>query len=199
MTRSWNSANRKVGGFSLLELLIALFIVGLIVSVAGLSVSSGSRPYEVEAALNEFMDIAAYALDEAQLRGVDMGLHLEQESDEQGINWRYQWLERYELNRWRLARFDADAFGAKLLPVNLDVVLEVEQGAVELEEELDEDEDEPLRPQAMFYSSGETTPAIMTWLDPETREVLWELEWDLVGRMDKRRSGKINPEDEDAR
>lgn len=61
-------------GFSLLELLLTLVIIGLITSLAGLGVSSGSRPYRVDAALRNFADVAEYALDEAQMSGADMGL-----------------------------------------------------------------------------------------------------------------------------
>lgn len=198
MAKAWNKPAARHGGFSLLELLIALFIVGLIVSVAGLSVSSGSRPYQIEAALNEFMDIAEYALDEAQMRGVDLGLSLQQDLDNGTTVFYYQWLERYERNRWRLARFDEDAFGERMLPFGIDVALEVEQGDINLQED-PEDEENQLRPQAIFYSSGETTPGTMTWVEPQTQEILWELEWDLIGRLSKRRRGEVDPEDEDAR
>jgi general secretion pathway protein H len=198
MAKAWNKPAARHGGFSLLELLIALFIVGLIVSVAGLSVSSGSRPYQIEAALNEFMDIAEYALDEAQMRGVDLGLSLQQDVDNGTTVFYYQWLERYERNRWRLARFDEDAFGERMVPFGIDVALEVEQGDINLQED-PEDEENQLRPLAIFYSSGETTPGIMTWAEPQTQEILWELEWDLIGRLSKRRRGEVDPEEEDAR
>jgi hypothetical protein len=110
----------------------------------------------------------------------------------------YQWLERYERNRWRLARFDEDAFGERMLPFGIDVALEVEQGDINLQED-PEDEENQLRPLAIFYSSGETTPGIMTWAEPQTQEILWELEWDLIGRLSKRRRGEVDPEEEDAR
>ena len=46
----------------------------------------------------------------------------------------------------------------------------------------------------IFYSSGETTPGIMTWVDTESGEVLWELEWDLLGRLSLRRKGLADEE-----
>jgi general secretion pathway protein H len=182
---------RHSTGFSLIEILVVLVIIGIIVSLVGVSVSSGSRPYEIDGALNEFMDVAEYALDEAQFSGIDLGLLVESNAVGGVLAYRYQWLERYDNTRWRPSRFAVDAFGMKLLPEGVEVVLEVEQGVIPLQEELDaeEQQEEETRPQAIFYSSGETTPGIMTWIDSPTGDVLWELEWDLVGRLTKRRAG----------
>ena len=188
---------RRHAGFSLIEILAVLVVIGIIVSLVGVSVSSGSRPHEIEGSLNEFMDVAEYALDEAQFRGIDLGLLVERHSGGGELSYRYQWLERYDANQWRPSRSDIGVFGVKLLPQGVDVVLEVEQGEIALQEELDveDQQEEETRPQAIFYSSGETTPGIMTWLDPRTGDVLWELEWDLVGRLTRRRAGLAEDDD----
>ncbi len=183
-------------GFSLLELLLTLVIIGLITSLAGLGVSSGSRPYKVDSALRNFADVAEYALDEAQLSGTDMGLFIEQRSESQGVVYSYQWMQRQEFG-WRLAPFDEDAYGRRDMPRDIDVLLEVEQGAAlfpSSEEVVDDDDDEPIQPQVIFYSSGETTPGIMTWVDTESGDILWELEWDLLGRLSLRRKGLADEE-----
>ena len=178
-------------GFSLLELLLTLVIIGLITSLAGLGVSSGSRSYQVDAALRNFADVAEYALDEAQMSGTDMGLFIEQRSESQGDVYSYQWMQRQEFD-WQMAPFDEDAYGRRDMPRDIDVILEVEQVSALLTaggELADGDDDEPAQPQVIFYSSGETTPAIMTWVDTGSGEVLWELEWDLLGKLSLRRNG----------
>ncbi len=183
-------------GFSLLELLLTLIIIGLITSLAGLGVSSGSRPYQVDSALRNFADVAEYALDEAQLSGTDMGLLIERRSAPRGEIYSYQWLQRQEFG-WQPAPFDVDAYGRRDMPRDIDVILEVEQGSALLpagSEPTDGDDDEPVQPQVIFYSSGETTPGIMTWVDTESSEVLWELEWDLLGRLSLRRKGLADEE-----
>ena len=186
-------------GFSLLELLLTLVVIGLIISLAGVSVSSGRRPYQIEAAARHFADVAEYALDEAQLNGTDMGMLLEQRSVGDDTVYSYQWLQRAG-RVWQLAAFDEDAYGRRDLPANVEVILEIEDDVAQLELE-DEDGEEreeglPATPQVIFFASGETTPAIMSWVDSDTGELLWELEWDLIGRIELRPRG-IADDDED--
>jgi type II secretion system protein H len=182
-------------GFSLLELLLTLVIIGLIVSMAGLSVSSGRRPYQIDAAARHFADVAEYALDEAQLRGTDMGVLLELQSAGDDTLYSYRWLQRVG-NVWQEAPFDEDAYGRRDLPLNVEVVLEIEEDEAELIEQSREAEALQPAPQVIFFASGETTPGIMSWVDSETGELLWEIEWDLIGRMDLRRRGIPNDDEE---
>lgn len=101
-----------------------------------------------------------------------------------------------------MAPFDEDAYGRRDLPRDIDVLLQVEQGSArvasadELEESdgPDDSEEKQVQPQVVFYSSGETTPGIMTWVDSASGEVLWELEWDLLGRLELRRRGQVDEE-----
>ncbi len=176
-------------GFSLLELLLVLVVVGMIVSIAGLSLSSGSRDYQVDAAAREFADIASYAMDEAELNGTDMGVLFGLDSAGDVTIYSYEWLQRAG-NVWRTAPFDEDAFGRRQLPHDVDVILEIEEGETELEQRQDpEDETLPPAPQIVFFASGEAIPGVMTWVDAGNGDVLWELEWDLLGRFELRRRG----------
>jgi len=171
-------------GFSLLELLLTLVVIGLIISMAGVSVSSGRRPYQIESAARTFIDVAEYAMDEAQLSGTDMGLLLEENLEDGEQTYSYQWLQRNG-NVWRVAPFDEDAYGRRDLPFDVEVVLEVEEDERDLEEiaQAAEDDGLPPPPQVIFYSSGETTPGQMTWVEGLSGDVLWVLEWDLLGRF----------------
>jgi type II secretion system protein H len=186
----------RPAGFSLLEILLVLMIMGLIVGMVGLSVTSGSRPHRVDAAAREFVDIAEYAMDEAQLSGTDLGVRIDYEDTPEGTVYSYQWLQRAG-NTWRLAPFDQDTYGRRELPLNVTVVLEIEEDETELEQRDGErDEGLPPAPQVVFYASGEAVPGLMTWVDAGTGDVFWEMEWDLLGRFEMYQRG-IREADDD--
>ncbi len=186
-----------------------LVVIGMIAALASLSVNSGGRDYEIDAAARRFADIAEYAMAEAQLSGTDLGVLIEPTAGDSLANYSYQWLQRTG-NIWQPAPFDPDAFGEQALPANVDVVLEIEEEALQFEitqrdlaaeqreEVADRDgaarDDDILTPsaQVVFYASGEAIPGVMSWLDAETGELLWELEWDLLGRIELRRAGLVD-------
>ena len=179
----------RQAGFSLLEILLVLVIIGLIASLAGLSVTSGKRPHEVDAAARRFVDVAEYAMDEAQLSGTDLGFRIEFDDTADGTIYSYEWLQRAG-NVWRTAPFDEDAYGRRELPPGVAVVLEIEEDTAEVEEQGEDKEDGlPPAPQVVFYASGEAIPGVMTWVDRETGTVFWELEWDLLGRFKMHQRG----------
>lgn len=173
-------------GFSLLELLLVLVIVGLIVSVVGLSVSSGSRPYTIAGSVSGFSQLAEYALDEAQMGGYDLGLLFERSSEAGEDRYSYSWLARQGLE-WAPVPRDELLAKSRMFPAGLLLELEMEEQIVELE--ADEDAVGP-QPQVIFYSSGEATPGILRWRDSDTGDLLWELEWDLIARMKLRQRGE---------
>jgi hypothetical protein len=143
----------------------------------------------VDAAARQFVDIAEYAMDEAQLSGSDLGVRIEYDDTPDGTVYSYQWLQRAG-NTWQAAPFDTDSFGRRELPPNIAVVLEIEEDEAELEPRgTEQEEGLPPAPQVVFYASGEAVPGLMTWLDSGTGEVYWELEWDLLGRFEMYQRG----------
>ena len=82
-------------GFSLLELLVALIVVVLVTTLVNLSVSSGGQDIQLQGQVLNLADVASYALDEAQMSGVDFGLLLQEEEQSGGeIIYSYRWLQR---------------------------------------------------------------------------------------------------------
>ena len=175
----------KNAGFSLLELLLVLVIVGFIATIAGVSVSSGSRSHQVNGSVRVFADIASYAMDEAQLAGRDHGLLISQRQVQQGVVYSYEWLQRDDQG-WIPAVTDVDIFQAREFPAGLELLLDVEELLADTRyvdpESVEDDADRP-QPQVIFYSSGETTPGAMTLRDTASGEIMWVVEWDLVGRI----------------
>jgi general secretion pathway protein H len=179
-------------GFSLLELLLVLVIVGLVATIAGVSVSSGSRSQQIDGGVRVFADIAAYAMDEAQLGGRDHGLLIRQRQAQRGLAYSYEWLQRAD-DGWVPAVTDVDIFKPRDFPAGLEVLLDVEElqanARYEQADTGTEADEQRLEPQVIFYSSGETTPGTLTLLDVDSGEILWLLEWDLLGRIKLKQRG----------
>jgi prepilin-type N-terminal cleavage/methylation domain-containing protein len=174
-------------GFSLLELLVALFVIVLVTSLVSLNLGSGGRDIELEARVRNLADVAAYALDEAQLTGRDYGLLLGQEVVEGETLYRYAWRERY-VDGWRPPASGKDVFAEQVLPAGFELQLELED-SVFRERELAgaedgvRDEDEEERPQVVLYASGETTVGLIDVRRRDNGELLWRVQWDLLGRF----------------
>jgi general secretion pathway protein H len=168
--------------------LLVLVIVALIVTIAGLSVTSGSRPYTIAGAVRVFADIAETAMDEAALTGSDLGLLLEERDGPEGPAYSFVWLQRVE-GGWRDGMLDPDIFGRQRFPADVELRLQVEEGDELLDAESTDEDEETLRPQVIFYNSGEATPGLISVRDVASGELLWEVEWDLVGRVELRRGG----------
>jgi general secretion pathway protein H len=198
------------GGFSLLELLVALFVVVIITSLVTLTVNSGGQDVELDAKVRSLADISSYALDEAQMRSVDMGLLIERVDEREGTAYVYSWRERTP-EGWRRPIVDADIFGSQRFPTGLELSLEVEDTLIEvlsaqelaleepnggLSDTQNEVTDEVL-PQVIFYSSGEATVASIQLRQEKTGDVLWRIEWDLLGRSKLLRRGELSEDEID--
>ena len=203
-------SGQRQGGFSLLELLVALFVVVIITSLVTLTVNSGGQDVELDAKVRSLADISSYALDEAQMRSVDMGLLIERVDEREGTAFVYSWRERTP-EGWRRPIVDADIFGSQRFPTGLELSLEVEDTLIEvlsaqelaleevnggLSDTQNEVTDEVL-PQVIFYSSGEATVASIQLRQEKTGDVLWRIEWDLLGRSKLLRRGELSEDEID--
>ncbi|NCF18736.1 MAG: prepilin-type N-terminal cleavage/methylation domain-containing protein [Haliea sp.] len=179
------------GGFSLLELLVTLIVVVLITSLVSLNVGSGGREIRLEAQLRDIASVAAYALDEAQMLGLDYGLLLHQEYAEGSLLYGYSWRERRP-EGWREPGSGKDIFAPGMLPD--DVELELELEGVPVAELSLEGGDEQAAPQVVLYASGETSAGAIDVRHRQSGELLWRLEWDLLGRFQLLRRGELDEE-----
>ena len=178
-------------GFSLLELLVTLFVVVLITSLVTLNVGSGSADIRLDAKVRNLADVASYALDEAQMLGLDYGLLLQRQDVDGEVLYTYSWRERRP-EGWRLPTSGKDVFAEQQMPPELELHLELENipvaelaiGGGEVE----------APPQVVLYASGETTPGAIEVRRRDNSELLWRVEWDLLGRFELLRRGEVEEE-----
>ena len=177
-------------GFSLLELLVTLMVIVLVTSLVSFTVSSGGEEIRLEATVRNLAEVASYALDEAQMTGVDYGLLLEEDSEARVATYSYSWLER-QLDGWDIPVSGKDLFSKGSLPPEIELELELEDAPL-VELSLDEDRDavEPVKPQIVFYASGEATVGAINVRERATGDLLWRIEWDLLGRFEVLRRGE---------
>ena len=178
-------------GFSLLELLVTLFVVVLITSMVTLNMTSGGYDIRLEAKVRNLADVASYALDEAQMLGQDYGLLLQQLDVDGKVVYSYSWRERLP-EGWRQPDSGKDVFAEQQLPPEVELLLELEDVPV-AEISLGGGEEEAA-PQVVLYASGETTAGAIEVRRRENSELLWRVEWDLLGRFELLRRGEVEEE-----
>ena len=192
------------GGFSLLELLVALFVVVIITSLVTLTVNSDGQDIELDAKVRSLADISSYAIDEAQMRGVDMGLLVERIDEAGGTAYGFSWRERMPQG-WRRPIVDADIFDEQRFPPGLELILEVEGSQQEVlsvqglaldslsrgNPDAENEVTNQIIPQVILYSSGEVTVGSIELRQQKTGDLLWRVEWDLLGRFTLLRRGEL--------
>jgi prepilin-type N-terminal cleavage/methylation domain-containing protein len=167
----------RQAGFSLLELLVTLLVIVLATSLVTLNVGSGGRGIDIENRMRDLAAGASYALDEAQFTGNDFGLLLWADDSAGEPVQGFAWRERLE-GRWQPPAGGQDIFAGAELPASVELRLELD-GIPVAEELLRRGMD--AEPQVVLYASGETTPGAVEVQVLESGELLWRLEWDMLG------------------
>lgn len=185
----------KTRGFSLLELLVALFVIVLVTSLATLNLGSGGADLELESRLRGLADTGSFAADEAQMTGRDYGLLLQRVDVDGEVVYRYGWRERREAG-WREPASGREVFAERDLPPRVELDLQLE-GQVDSEVPV-LDDPATATPQVIYYASGEVTPGAIDVRLREDGRLLWRLEWDLLGRGELLPRGERGIDDDDA-
>jgi type II secretion system protein H len=183
-------------GFSLLELLVALFVIVLVTSLVSLSVGTGDQDILLESKVRNLADVAEYALDEAQMAGRSYGLVLERGLVEGEEVDSYRWLQWTPPDGWQDPPGDKEVFAAQDMPTQVELLLELEDvPGVDLSPRFGgEAGAASADPQVVFYASGETTAGAIDVRQRDSGELLWRVEWDLLGRIQVLRRGEAQDE-----
>jgi general secretion pathway protein H len=184
-------SHSRSAGFSLLELLLVLFVIGLLAGLATLNLGGDRGARELDELVRHVAAVARYARDEAQFSGRDYGLRL---APGPGAGTarvlELRWLERREQG-WQPPRTAAEVFAPLAVPPAVELQLLVEGVPVDPWAPMAAEQaaggpggaEGEVPPQVVFYAGGEATPGALLWRDRAQGELLWQLQWDLLGRL----------------
>ena len=170
----------RPSGFSLIEILIVLFIISIIATLASVNIGSHNLKDRLETEVKHLTRVAEFALDEAQMSGRDYGLLLGMTNKKNEDVFFYRW-SRLSRNGWVSPHIDTDAFADFFFDPRVQVELKLDESPLEF---VDIDASQfHSTPQIIFYSSGETNPGRLLWRLKETGEILCEIEWSIFGKF----------------
>jgi general secretion pathway protein H len=151
------SSIRRSAGFTLLELMVVLVLIGIIFSFAMLSLGGDDYAELMERETHRMVTLLELASDEAVLRGEELAVLFSEDG--------YEFLVLNE-DRWQATGEDG-LLKAYTLPADVELRLEIEgeppiltavAATAEDADKKDQDDDALLNPQVFILSSGEMTP-----------------------------------------
>jgi len=160
---------RRSAGFTLLELLVVLVLIGIIFTFAMLSLGGDDIGELMDQESYRMMTLMNLASDEAVLRGEELAVLFSEDGYEFVVL-------NNEEGRWHRTEGDG-LLKAYSLPADIELRLEMEgeppilTAAAKVDEEDDDTlgEDEDLQPQVFILSSGEMTPFTVILMSPQSR------------------------------
>jgi general secretion pathway protein H len=145
-TGTWtNSPRQSSTGFTLVEILVVLVIIGLMIAGALLSVNVASSDSDLEKERNRMVAITDYLRDQATLQAREYGIRCYEGG--------YEFLVYDPRNDAWLRLEDDTLTQARKLPVGIEMTLAVEGQKLVLPPAKIKDEDR--KPQILLFSSGE--------------------------------------------
>jgi len=170
--------NRKQAGFTLLELIVVILIVGLLLTFATLSVgTSADKQLETEA--KRFASLMKLASEEAIMNSREMALEVNKQS--------YSFLVYLDNQFQPLDEEGGGVFRARELPEYIKIGAEIEEEIIDFDE-LEEDDE---LPKILVLSSGEMTPFNIKFSQDDG--ATYEISGDFFGRIEY--VGKVKSDD----
>jgi general secretion pathway protein H len=165
-------------GFTLLEVMVVLVLIGIIFSFAVLSVSRNDEGEVMKRETRRLATLIDMANNEAVIRGQELAIHFTEDG--------YAFLV-LQIEGWQELP-DDPLLKPHKLPAGFSVRIEVEGdppglGQKDKKDKKDKKTDDTLTPQVYILSSGEMTPFSAT-LQAENSQVRYHLTASMLGKLD---------------
>ena len=163
----------RSSGFSLLEMLVVVFIIGILVTMATLSIGTTGGDRELDQELERLQALIGLAGEEALMQGREIGLKFYPDHYEFSTeSWETTEVEEITTTvaKWRLLQSD-EMLKTRNFATNIVIELMIDDRNVILknkpdkknqknggESEDEDDEDDDYEPQIFIYSSGDISP-----------------------------------------
>ena len=156
-------------GFTLLELMVVLVIIGVLLSFVGLSTGGDSRAEQMQREATRLIALIDMASEQAVLRSEQLAIRFG-DSD-------YEFMLLQAGNKWAALQDDGP-LRARELPRGMELRLELEENPPPGLRAEDAE-----APQVFLLSSGEMTPFMLTFSAPES-EQRFVVKATLLGRLE---------------
>lgn len=162
------AGRRDSRGFTLLEIMAVMVIIGIVLTFMTLSTGGDSRAEQMQREARRLMALLDLASDEAVMRSEQLALRVGETDYEFMI---------LEGNKW-VPLTDDRPLRPRQLPKGIELRLELEDNPPP---GLSAEDDE--QPQVFLLSSGEMTPFVLTLSAPES-EQRYHIKASLLGRLE---------------
>ncbi len=181
----------RARGFTLLEMLVMLIVIGITISFVTLSIGVGGRPVELKNEAEKLTGMLQLALEEAVLTGKPIGLRIDETLDRRGTQFSYEW-SVLEQGQWQpFEQHPVLQDGQVSEGVELDLTLEGIE--IKLQEEREEDDDSTLKetyqPDIFILQSGELSAFKLHISNPELPGQVYQIIGNPAGALRLLRPG----------
>lgn len=174
----------RARGFTLIEILVAIVIIGIVMSVAVMSLSLAGDDREIRREARRMMSLIQLAQDDAMMQGREFGLEV--------MTGSYRFVEYDPATaQWAEPLFD-DSLRYWSLPEEIEISLFLEDQRVQLDEDPDPidyeteagTQREEYAPHLLIFSSGDATPFELHLGSPRRDDLRVAIRGDLLGNLE---------------